>query len=228
MKYENIWFDLGMTLVRPDREKLYKELLNRFNVNKSLEEIEKAYHITDKIFMRDYKHVLGTVEDEFMPWYLGVLNYNLNISLDICKLYKQYKEMKESKRFGWVEIEGARKTLLQIKNKGIKIGLISNWDNSCRQVLKKNNLLDIFDHIVISSEVGIKKPKKEIFNLAFEMGQTSAEKSIYVGDNYYDDVIGSTNVGMDCILINQFDTLGIEEINHSYIVDSINDIVKYI
>lgn len=75
MRYHYVWFDLGMTLVEPSRSSLYQKVLKEFQIDRSENRIHKAYHLTDKLFMKEYPHVLGTDETCYMPWYIGNLNY---------------------------------------------------------------------------------------------------------------------------------------------------------
>lgn len=228
MKYHYVWFDLGMTLVEPSRSYLYQKVLSEFQIHRTEAEIHKAYHLTDKLFMKEYPHVLGTDETCFMPWYIGNLNYYLDVQLNIIEAYKRLKELRKEKAAGWKPIPSALALLEELKRKGIKTGLISNWDHSCRKVLKESQLLDLLDTVVISSEMGVEKPEKEIFEAAFEQGGTSAQESLYIGDNYYDDVIGASKVEMDSVLINPYGREGIEEILYDKVVSDISEVIKFV
>lgn len=228
MRYHYVWFDLGMTLVEPSRSSLYQKVLKEFQVDRTDTQIRKAYHLTDKLFMKEYPHVLGTDETCFMPWYIGNLNYFLDVRLNIIEVYQRFKEVRVKESTGWKRIPSAIGVLKELKRKGIKTGLISNWDRSCRKVLEENQLLDLLDTVVISSEMGVEKPEKEIFEAAFEQGNTSALESLYVGDNYYDDVIGAANVEMNCVLINPYGKEGIEEISHDKIISDISEVIRFV
>lgn len=49
-----LWFDLGYTLVKTNREEAYQKALERMGVYRGKEEIAIAYHRSDKLFMREY------------------------------------------------------------------------------------------------------------------------------------------------------------------------------
>lgn len=230
MLYTHIWFDLGLTLVGNNRAGDYKEVLSKFGVEKSKEEIELAYHMADKLFMKEYPNILGKAPNTFMPWYLGILNYKLGIQLDIFEVINQIKKVKskyENESF-WQAFDFTRDTLMKLKDMGIKLGLISNWDMSCRNVLRENNLIESFDTIIISAELGCEKPSRKIFEEALKKGEAFAHSSLYVGDNYYDDVVGAAKVGMKCLLINPFEKRGIEELDHPYIIKDIREVLKFV
>jgi putative hydrolase of the HAD superfamily len=45
------------------------------------------------------------------------------------------------------------------------------------------------------------KPRPEIFLAALERAQTQADQAIYIGDNYYADIVGAREAGIDAILV---------------------------
>lgn len=226
--YSYIWFDLGMTLVGNNRAENYKNTLAQFGISKSVQEIEIAYHMADKLFMREYRGILGKNEKIFLPWYLGVLNYNLRVELDLNKVSQVSREIRNSEKRIWKAFSYSRTIISEIKSRGVKVGLISNWDTSCRKVLEDNRLLELLDTIVVSSEVNLLKPSKEIFSYAVQKSKANPDTSLYVGDNYYDDVIGASKVGMPCLLINPYGNAGIQELNYPYVIKDIREVVQYL
>lgn len=88
-----------------------------------------------------------------------------------------------------------------------KLGIISNGVYSDQIFkLKNNNIIHFFDEIIISQEVGIAKPNKEIFLFASEKVQESPSDCIYVGDSYNIDYRGSSEAGMHGILLDRKNT----------------------
>ena len=65
-----------------------------------------------------------------------------------------------------------------------KLALVSNFDHPphVRSVLSELSLTPYFDSVVISAEVGIKKPDPRIFDSALEQTGLKPEEVIYVGD----------------------------------------------
>ncbi|MGB8454103.1 MAG: HAD-IA family hydrolase [Anaerocolumna sp.] len=228
MKFQNVWFDLGLTLVRIPVEEAYAQVLQAFEIEKSGSDIRRAFYLANKAFMKEYPHVLGTDSAHFMPWYLGVLNYHLGVRLNLQACAKLYSELNQQMNVKWQLIDGAVETLQKLKSLGIQTGLISNWNQTCRTVLSENGLDKLLNPIVISSEVGFEKPDSRIFVTAIKLANADPEKSLYVGDNYYDDVIGARKVGMKCLLISPYQRLGIEEIDHAPIITDVREVVHYI
>ncbi len=98
--------------------------------------------------------------------------------------------------------EGAADMLRRLKAEGAGVYLVSNAQ-SCFTVdeLHTTGLYDLFDGIMISSDVGVKKPAREIFELAFDRFGISAQNSIYVGNDMRDDILGASRAGMQTVYI---------------------------
>ncbi|MFD0871841.1 MULTISPECIES: HAD family hydrolase [Paenibacillus] len=226
MEKRFIWFDLGYTLVQMQREEDYQTYLREQGAEAKAEEIARAYHLADKLFMREYTDVLGGERGTFFPWYIGVVNYYLGFRFPLVEQCRRLQELGKEKERMWVPYEFSAALLEQLKENSYGVGLISNWDHTARTVLEQCGLLPYFDHLFISEERGVKKPDKAIFEMALKAAGVSPEECVYVGDNYYDDVIGSRQAGMECWLINRFDRCGIEEIDHAPVIPSARDILE--
>lgn len=62
------------------------------------------------------------------------------------------------------------------------VGLISNAWSGMRAHLKKEKLLDLFETVVISAEVGVMKPEARIYSIALEQAGVKAEATVFVDD----------------------------------------------
>lgn len=221
-----VWFDLGYTLVYTNREEVYREQLKSIGISKSIEELVLAFHLADKFFMREYPGALGKKDDQVMKAYNKILSGYLQIPN--ADLTAKRGVTEESFRPEWQTFKETIPTLKKLKALGIGVGLISNWDETARDVLEKTEILPLLDDVVISSEIGIEKPDERIFLHALDGIDVPVENCLYVGDNYYDDVLGSQKVGMDCLLINPFDRQGIEELPDIPKVSNINQLLLHL
>ncbi|MFC4101548.1 HAD family hydrolase [Paenibacillus xanthanilyticus] len=226
MKVRYIWFDLGYTLVYQDREKVYRDYLLAQGIDIPLARIEEAYHLADKKFMRQYPGALGQEWDSFFPWYLGMLNYSLGVRFPLAEQAAALKAGERRQGPRWRAYPFAPGVLQWLKERSYGIGLISNWDQSARTVLNETGLARYLDHVVISSEVQVSKPDERIFRLAAEIAGARPEQCLYVGDNYYDDVVGSARAGMAACLVNRFGLLGIEELPAVTRIDSVAELPR--
>lgn len=225
---KTIGFDLGYTLVYLKREDNMRTFLKEFmEIDIPYEDIQIAYHVTDKTFMREYQHVLGNTSEKYYIWYFSVLLYQMGIfGVDLLKTFGRYVTFMEKSVKEWHPYPWSRETLEHLKEKGYQLVLVSNWDESCRKVLKDARLDDLFDETIISCEVGVEKPDPRIFEIALEKTGIQAEEFFFVGDNYYDDVLGSGELGIEAAVINPFDKLGIEELEHVHVISSVQELER--
>ncbi len=79
-----------------------------------------------------------------------------------------------------------------------KIGLISNAWSGLRQNISERGFDDAFDGLVISAEVGVLKPKAEIYLLALDQLAVSPGEALFV-DDFLENVEGARAVGMSAI-----------------------------
>jgi epoxide hydrolase-like predicted phosphatase len=81
----------------------------------------------------------------------------------------------------------------------VKIGMITNaWPDIRPWMEEQARIADAFDHIVISSEVGIVKPQKEIYGLALSGLDVEAEETLFI-DDFVENIQGAEAVGMHTI-----------------------------
>jgi putative hydrolase of the HAD superfamily len=87
---------------------------------------------------------------------------------------------------------------------GHSFGIISNGNGiQQRRKLERLGIRDRFSMIVISEEVGVWKPKQEIFLEACKKVATNPESCLYIGDNFTIDAQASQDAGMRGIWLNR-------------------------
>ncbi len=219
-----VWFDIGYTLLYMRREETYRQALEEQGIQVSQEELERAFHLTDKLFMREYPGMFGKDRPAVVPWYLGVLNYRLGHRLDVCATAASWLRFQSRTNPYWVPFPGVRETLQELRRRALRMGIISNWDSSARSLLELHGLAEFFDPIVVSSEVGHEKPGREIFELALGQAAVAPIECLYVGDNYYDDAVGAGKVGIRTLLVNRYGRLGIEELAEVPVIRSVREL----
>ena len=87
--------------------------------------------------------------------------------------------------------------------RGRALGVCSNFSHTptARRVLDGAGLRASFDAVVISEEVGIRKPRAEIFDAGLAALGTAAEETVHVGDNLVSDVDGASARGLRTVWV---------------------------
>ena len=113
------------------------------------------------------------------------------------------------------------RTLPLLKQAGYDMAVISNRDQPFQAILDSHNLSEFFTYALSGGEVETYKPEPGIFTHALKHLNVTAQETVYVGDNYYADVVGARRAGLhavlydphlifpdaDCITIRSFDEL---------------------
>jgi len=113
---------------------------------------------------------------------------------------------------------GAAQALLEaLRSRGIKTGVVLNsWPDPGRVLrgdIERAGLTELLDTIVISSEVGMRKPDPGIFRLALDELGVEPHDAMFVGDRLETDVQGAAKLGMttvQALWFNADDTPSIE------------------
>ncbi len=99
--------------------------------------------------------------------------------------------------------DDAAPALAQLRELGLKLVCVSNWDVSLPGVLARCGLEGALDGIVTSAQVGSRKPDPAIFGPALELARCSATEAVYVGDTPAEDVEGARAAGIRALLIDR-------------------------
>ena len=89
------------------------------------------------------------------------------------------------------------------KARGLIQGVVSDWGSDLLPILHAHEITDLMDFVVASAVVGSAKPHRDIFLYALDRTDVRAEETVYVGDNYLADVLGSRSAGLHPILIDR-------------------------
>ncbi|MDL5362493.1 HAD family hydrolase [Halalkalicoccus sp. NIPERK01] len=92
---------------------------------------------------------------------------------------------------------GAIEVVETLAEYDLHFGVISDVDAAeGRRILATFDILEEFDSITTSEEVGRTKPDPAMFETALEKSETTPERSLMVGDRYRHDMAGAKDAGM--------------------------------
>jgi putative hydrolase of the HAD superfamily len=92
-------------------------------------------------------------------------------------------------------------TLRQLRQRGLRLGLISSCSGDVPIVWGETPFVGLFDATVFSSEAGLRKPDVRIFRKAASELQTPTSGCLYVGDGGNDELAGAERGGMTAVLL---------------------------
>ena len=96
--------------------------------------------------------------------------------------------------------DDVRRALVQLKQEGYLMAVLSNRDKPFQETLDTHNVSEFFDFSLAGGEVDSYKPEPGLFEYALKRVKLMPREAVYVGDNYYADVVGSRRAGLTPIL----------------------------
>jgi putative hydrolase of the HAD superfamily len=101
----------------------------------------------------------------------------------------------------WRVFEDVFPSLRSISERGLRLGIISNWDERLRPLLRHLRLESFFEVIVVSCEVGVCKPARAVFQRAVDALGLPPHAILHVGDSLKEDVAGARDAGLQSLLL---------------------------
>lgn len=123
-------------------------------------------------------------------------------------------------------VPGACQLIHDLRRRGKKIGLCSNWDYVIQPYLVQAQLPE-FDSIVVSAEVGARKPHANIFHSICAKLDVEPSKAVFVGDSWSSDIVGALRVGIQPVWIRKNrPSAGVPYLVHEFL--SIEELARWI
>jgi putative hydrolase of the HAD superfamily len=97
----------------------------------------------------------------------------------------------------------ASPALAGLRELGLKLIVVSNWDVSLETVLERCGLAPLLDDVVSSAAAGARKPDPAIFEVALELAGCQPGEAVHVGDTPEEDVEGARAAGIRALLIDR-------------------------
>ncbi len=135
---------------------------------------------------------------------LIALGIEANRAAQLAPEFSAY--MSENYKPQSVALPETHEVLSQLKEAGFKLGVVSNRERSYEDELKGIGIASFFEFSLAAGEIQSYKPARGIFDAALKRAEVSAAEAMYVGDNYFADVVGARGAGLQPVL---YDPAGI-------------------
>ncbi|MGZ8498105.1 MAG: HAD-IA family hydrolase [Candidatus Binatia bacterium] len=103
----------------------------------------------------------------------------------------------------WLLYPEVVETLAALKQRGLVLAVISNFDSRLVRILDGLNVGASFEHIFVSSAVGYAKPQPRIFDLALTRFGLTPGQALHIGDSETNDLAGARNAGVRVLLVDR-------------------------
>lgn len=208
---KGILFDVHGTLIdKGGKAVLDSALINvvRFLNNNEHSVTFEEYQQTWVENLRKHRKDLEELNEvDFYDWHNGILS---DLGVDgydkgfIDRLNDHFmKAFQGTTR----EMPSAKFVLRELK-KSFSLGIVSNsMGRNTRADLMIAGMIDLFDGIFISSEIGKRKPHPMVFQKALEGICIRSDESVFVGDDLFEDIMGANQAGIKTVFIAKDDSM---------------------
>lgn len=222
-----ILFDLDDTLINSKKA--------QFNAICKFKKQYKEFEQTEENeFAKLWKKITSEKYEKYLKNEISFEEQRIERMKDLFKYYSVYiTEEEAKKRFNkyqktyednWIAFDDTKKVLEYLYNK-YKLAIISNGDGELqRRKIQKTGLNKYFSETVISSEVGVSKPDRRIFELTCKRMNVKPEECIMIGDKFSVDVEGGINAGITSIWVDRKN----DNTNFKYKVHELSQVIQYI
>ena len=193
MKTKAVVFDAYGTLfdVNSAAEKCKEKIGDKWELFSNFWRTTQLEYTWLRSLMKSHKDFWAITEDS-LDKSMKVFSIDMNMKNDLLNLYKvlaPYPEVKE--------------VLENLKKKKFKLAILSNGTpDLLNQLVKKNNLDNLFDDLISIEEVKIYKPDSRVYSLPVKKYDVTPQEITFLSANTW-DVSGGGNFGYDAVWVNR-------------------------
>jgi putative hydrolase of the HAD superfamily len=199
---EAVTFDVTHTLLYvPRLGEIYADVLGRHGAGIAPEEAQRLFSVV----WQELACNADPGRDRFSGHPEGERGWWRRLLERMCELREapppsRFAAAELFHRFGTAEAyevyPEAPEALGRLRDGGLRLGVISNWDHRLPGLLEDLGLAVFFHAIVYSSKAGVEKPDGRIFHQAASELGVAPSAVLHVGDGRLEDVEGAVAAGM--------------------------------
>lgn len=197
MPIQAVTFDVGGTLIeaRPSVGHVYAEIAGRHGVRNITPELLNERF---KTAWRARGHLTDTRADweELVDAAFQGLAVEPPRTTFFPELFERFAQPEV-----WHIFDDVLPALEALRLRGLRLGVISNWDERLRVLLRRLGLDIWFETTVVSCEVGFPKPSSVIFERAARNLGLPPASILHVGDSLEMDLLGARGAGFHALRI---------------------------
>lgn len=222
-----VFFDVGNTLLYPypSVPEVVRQVLAEEGHVRDVHDIDVYMPLLDEYYEDRYREddTFWRSEDATLDVWVGMYSLlcrKLGIHADAEVIARRvYDQFGQPER--WRAYDDVRPAFERLRGRGIRLGLISNWDNRLVGLMRGLDLSPLLDAVISSADVGLHKPDPRIFELACARVGVAPEAAAHVGDHQYADVLGAQTAGMTAVLIDRHEG---EHPGHERFIRTLDDL----
>lgn len=214
MRYRTLLFDVGETLIGPrvGFGEVYATVLEDLGwsipserLNQALAEVSRAVEREIPPGTDRYRHFPGGEDEYWLRFATRALEIAGGESPEPERAGLALRRLREAFRGpeAWVVYDDVVPALERLRQRGVRLGIVSNWDSLLPDVLAMLNLDGYFDEIGVSHLEAMEKPDPSFFLRILARMDSRPEEALHIGDRPDMDLAGANSAGIDALLIDR-------------------------
>jgi len=191
-----VTFDVGGTLIEPwpSVGHVYAQIAERHGIHVAADAVNRQFAAAWKA-KRNFGYSMSDWSDLVSQSFAGLDDAPADDAL-FSDLYQHFATAAP-----WRIFDDVVPCLQRLKRRGLMLGIISNWDERLRPLLRALGLDHFFDVMIVSGELGLHKPDVKVFEPAVRQLGAPAETILHVGDSATEDFEGARKAGLRSVLL---------------------------
>jgi putative hydrolase of the HAD superfamily len=198
-----VLFDAGNTLIHMPRsaEAILQDLCLQIGVSVTPEQAHTACRASEQYYSDHYLAFRGDQGAFWKSYHSAAL---ASIGVEDADGTKAEALSHGFGRSGvWQAYPDAAPVCERLRERGLKLGVVSNASITVRDLLSQAGLLHLFEVVIASQDLGIQKPDPLIFHAALTTLGVDPSEALYAGDLYEVDFLGAQGAGLAAVLIDR-------------------------
>ena len=223
MSYTTLLLDIDDTLLnfQTNEKQAMQRVFKAYHIDYNEENLA-IYHKINRALWEKYEQ--GEIEREtiFQERYTQFFQV-LGIDADGVQADMIYRDYLND---GHDLITGAKELLTFLKENHYRIYAATNGVKETQyRRLRDANILDYFDRIYVSEDLGFQKPDGRFFDVIFQENQLKKEEALMVGDTLTSDILGGQYYNIDTVYFNWKNQPLRESIQPTYCIKQLSELI---
>jgi putative hydrolase of the HAD superfamily len=200
-----VTFDAAGTLIRLVHPPglVYSQIARRFGYSLDPDRVQDSFRTTWRTFAPPAE-TSGPLPDDDRNWWRELVVMTMETAGYRIDPFDEYFETvyQAFARPGvWELLPDVPLLMTELIRLRIRLGVISNFDRRLYEILAQLSVCEAFEHVIISSEIGARKPAARIFKEAIQRFNVDANEILHVGDDPEFDFAGARAAGLKALLV---------------------------
>lgn len=203
-KVRAVFFDAGGTLFRPFPSvgHVYAGLARKYGCSVSPDWVRGRFE-EEWRRRNGLAHLKNTTEQGEKDWWFHLVGAVFRNRMPPAVFSRYFDELYDlfAQPRTWRLFPDSLPALKTLKKKGVRVGIVSNWDSRLFRLCEGLGVTQHVEFILASAVVGSVKPQPGIFRRALELAGVSPAEALHVGDSYREDFWGARRAGLRALLV---------------------------